>query len=105
MKKLIVLAFALTFAGVVSMAQEPVKKTKEPQKTEHKCCKDKKDANHKCTGEHKDANHKCTGQCKSKTTGEHKCSGKKDANHKCTGQCKHHQKDVKAEKISKEVKK
>ena len=81
MKKLIVLAFALTFAGAVSMAQEPVKKTKEPQKTEHKCCKDKKDANHKCTGEHK------------------------DANHKCTGQCKHHQKDVKAEKISKEVKK
>ena len=70
MKKLIVLVFALTFAGAVSMAQEPVKKAQEPQKTEHKCCKDKK-----------------------------------DANHKCSGQCKHHQKDVKAEKVSKEVKK
>ena len=95
MKKLIVLAFALTFAGAVSMAQEPLKKAQEPQKTEHKCCKDKKDANHKCSGE-----------CKKKAeAGEHKCCGKKDANHKCSGQCKHHQKDVKAEKVSKEVKK
>ena len=69
MKKVFVFAAALIFAGAVSMAQEPVKKSQEPQKTEKTCCsKDKKTEAHKCSGNckdhQKDATKKCSGDCK-----------------------------------------
>ena len=51
MKKIFVFAAALIFAGAVSMAQEPVKKSQEPQKTEKTCCSKDKKAEHKCSGE------------------------------------------------------
>ncbi|MGM9819834.1 MAG: hypothetical protein ACI3Z9_03390 [Candidatus Onthomorpha sp.] len=106
MKKIFVFAAALIFAGAVSMAQEPVKKSQEPQKTEKTCCSKDKKAEHKCSGDCK--NHqKATTQkadkaccSKDKKTEAHKCSGncknhQKDATKKCSGDCKNHQKELK----------
>lgn len=97
MKKLIVFAFALTMAGAVAFAQEPVKKQQEPQKVEKSCCNHKKDANHKCSGEcakKKNVEAKKL-ETKDQEAKKQSCCGSKDANHKCSGNCKKHAKEAK----------